>query len=341
MEGLKQFPCPHCEKICKSKGGLTNHIQRMHANEGKANESGVKIPVLTSEAVDNMLADIRSKLHESQLYDENTLAEVDKLRPSSSFYEEAIKLFMDFGKNLSQDKLLEKFYGKMYSEWKTFFPSSMDTKYVFLVLIHLPEKLVNFYKQNTSVQENTQEFAQDLQARELGPLSYIAGYCIHTLYRKSKNSVHWNSERSQEIQALLVSLKDEKSEDEFVASISRGGLWAPNSTLVSIFKIAELVFRKHCVCESEKSLPADKMLADVLSSPEVKSLWESATTNCLHPVSEECLNLCLENILTLYICIRCFSHAKDIINKYKLKAKQQKGKGLRTELKRKEADNGQ
>lgn len=135
-----------------------------------------------------------------------------------------------------------------------------------------------------------------------------------------------------------MSLKDEIPEDEFVASLSRGGLWSPNSTMVSIFKLAELAFRKQSVNSEEKAIPADDILADVLSSPEVRNLWESATTNCLYPVSEECLSLCLENILKLYIRVRCFSHAKDIVNKYKLKEQMQRRKGLRSELKRK-ADN--
>lgn len=160
------------------------------------------------------------------------------------------------------------------------------------------------------------------------------------MYRKSKNSIHWNSERSQELQALLMSLKDETS-DEFVSSISRGGLWVPNSTLVSICKVAELAFRKHSVNAQEKALPGEKILADVLSTPEVIDLWEGASVNCLHPLSEECLNLCLENILQLYIRVRCFSHAKDIINKYKLKEQLQKKKGLRSELKRKQTDNNE
>lgn len=155
VEGLKQFACIHCEKICKSKGGLTNHVRRMHAVCGQTlGDSGLPIiPNLTSEAVDNMLANIRRNLRESQLYDDEILAEVDKLQPSPAFYESIGKLFVSFGKNLSQDKLLQTFYGKIYSEWKAFFPSSGNCKYVSLALIHLPEMLVKLYKQETSVGE--------------------------------------------------------------------------------------------------------------------------------------------------------------------------------------------
>ena len=49
VEGVKQFPCPQYKKTCNSKGGLTNHIQRMHgANKHQAG-SGI---VLMSDSRD-------------------------------------------------------------------------------------------------------------------------------------------------------------------------------------------------------------------------------------------------------------------------------------------------
>lgn len=149
---MRRFPCSYCDKICKSKGGLTNHTRRMHA-VGEAHGDLPRIPELSSEAIDNMLAEIIKKLRESQLYGEDVLAEVEKLHPSACFYESMGKLFGKFARNLSQDNFLEEFYGKMYGDWETFFPSFEKGKYVFLVLIHLPEKLVNYHKQKTSADE--------------------------------------------------------------------------------------------------------------------------------------------------------------------------------------------
>ena len=49
---------------------------------------------------------------------------------------------------------------------------------------------------------------------EIGPLSYVTGYVLQTLYRKSKNST---SIPSQELQFLLQSLKlADTKEDEYV-----------------------------------------------------------------------------------------------------------------------------
>ena len=68
--------------------------------------------------------------------------------------------------------------------------------------------------------------------------------------------------------------------------------------------------------------------------PEVKSLWENVTADLDITVTKECDQLTLENIIKLYVRVRSFSYAKDIINKYKLKEKLSRSKSLRTQLKK-------
>ena len=48
-----------------------------------------------------------------------------------------------------------------------------------------------YFQQNEEIKINPEE---------VGPLSYIAGYVLQSLYKKSKNSPHWNSPRSLEWQ---------------------------------------------------------------------------------------------------------------------------------------------
>ena len=52
----------------------------------------------------------------------------------------------------------------------------------------------------------------------------VAGYVLQSLCKKGKNSPHWNSPRSLELQGLLKSVKLEDAEqDEYIHSLSRGG----------------------------------------------------------------------------------------------------------------------
>ena len=65
--------------------------------------------------------------------------------------------------------------------------------------------------------------------------------CSSPCIKKSKNSPHWNSPRSLELQGLLKSVKLEDAEqDEYVHSLSRGGLWAPNENVKGIAESAVL-----------------------------------------------------------------------------------------------------
>ena len=76
----------------------------------------------------------------------------------------------------------------------------------------------------------------------MGPLSYVAGYVL----QKSKNSPHWNSPRSLELQGLLKSVKLEDAEqDEYIQSLSQGGLWAPTENVKGIAESAEICFSRH------------------------------------------------------------------------------------------------
>ena len=175
----------------------------------------------------------------------------------------------------------------------------------------------------------------ELSQEEMGPLAYVCGYVLQSLYRKSKNSKHWNSVRSHELQFLLQSLKlAETKDDEYIHSLSRGGLWAPNEAIKSIAKITEIMFRQHLKSQkaAHLSVPTDKIVDLVLATPDVKSLWESIIADL-----DSCSKLALENFIKLYVQVRSFSHARDMVNKYKLKKKALKKKALRKELKK--ADN--
>ena len=128
-------------------------------------------------------------------------------------------------------------------------------------------------------------------------------------------------------------MKVPTEENAYISLLSRGGLWAPNSWLVSIAEIAELSFKKHTKTGKLSSLPVDKVVDDVQTSPRAKSLWSNKVEQCDVQVTKECQSLCFENIIKLYATVRGFSFARDIVNKYKLSEKTLKQKALRKQLK--------
>lgn len=129
-------------------------------------------------------------------------------------------------------------------------------------------------------------------------------------------------------------MRQETEGNEYISSLSRGGLWAPHEWIVSIAEVTELVFRKNTNKDKVNYLPIDTIVNEVLTSPLVKSLWSNIIQNCYVQISKECQCLCLENVVKLYVTVRSFSFAKDIVNKYKLSQPTQKTKALRKELKK-------
>ena len=86
--------------------------------------------------------------------------------------------------------------------------------------------------------------------------------------------------------------------------------------------------------QSTGILFAVQIVDQVLATPDVKSLWESIIADLDSQVSNECSKLALENFIKLYVQVWSLSHAREIVNKYKLKEKALKKKTLRKELKK-------
>ena len=84
-------------------------------------------------------------------FEEEHTAEIFKLKPSDSFVNFINQLLTKFKRKRNQDKLLKEFYGGTNSNWKEYFHPCKEKKVVFLMLIHLPERLIGFLEQDDKV----------------------------------------------------------------------------------------------------------------------------------------------------------------------------------------------
>ena len=82
----------------------------------------------------------------------------------------------------------------------------------------------------------------ELNPSEHGPLSYITGYIVSKMHQKSRNK---KDTCSEELQALVCSLKATECANSFISACSRGGLVAPCEGLLGILEEAEISYRKH------------------------------------------------------------------------------------------------
>ena len=110
FEIRQQHPCPNCEKICKSKGGLTRHIRAKH--ELKLNESTTKF--LNMKDVESMFTKATAKITEN-LYGETACICKD-LKPSSLCVDHIDKLCRQFMWRSDQDCLVHRLYKLLADE---------------------------------------------------------------------------------------------------------------------------------------------------------------------------------------------------------------------------------
>jgi hypothetical protein len=90
----------------------------------------------------DIIRDIRRYLTDEKLYKPEQAAEVFKLEPRESFVRFLNDLLLKLKRKKSKHKFLKEFYGNANAHWHDYFHPYPDKKMVFLMLIHLPERLL-------------------------------------------------------------------------------------------------------------------------------------------------------------------------------------------------------
>ena len=97
---------------------------------------------------------------------------------------------------------------------------------------------------------------------------------------------------------------------------------------------AEKHFRSSTCNGPVLKINIEKIRSESSSDSEVKAAYDTLLSNSELKVDKHVAKDVLQSILDLYIRVRSFSFAKDIVQNYKIKAKQLKEKGLRKEISR-------
>lgn len=121
---------------------------------------------------------------------------------------------------------------------------------------------------------------------------------------------------------------------KLVDSVNRGGLWKINPVVEQLFTITELHFKNFTSGGHITEISKDNMVSILEKNPELISLFDQWVTSAELEVSKNVSEDILHQTLMLYVKVRSFSFAKDVINKYKAQKKTSKSKALRTSLKR-------
>ena len=224
MEGNKSFPCPSCEKICKSKGGLTRHANAKHAEESPSTlpvESDMTI--LSIENLSEIIEAIKTRLVADDLYGVEINNFIKNASCSKALFDDVLPLYTKFCRKKNHDKLLEQFYSLLPNASK--YLNCTNSNAANIIMIELPDHLVGHYKLGQERGRGESEQAKTkptgdikLDPRENDPLSYVAGFVLSKLFQKYKRT---HTKPNEELQKLLQSLKSTEVENSFIQARRR------------------------------------------------------------------------------------------------------------------------
>ena len=109
--------------------------------------------VISMENICSIICDIGRHLVDEKLYKKERTAEIFKLHPSESFVSFVNQSLLKFKRKRNQHKFLKEFYGNSYANWKEYFHPYGEQKMVFLMLIHLPQRLIGFLEKGQDDKE--------------------------------------------------------------------------------------------------------------------------------------------------------------------------------------------
>ena len=203
-----------------------------------------------------------------------------------------------------------------------------------LLSTKLADHMLSYSKKQGCTNSSTS--GAKLTEKEMAGLQYIGGYVLSKLHHKLAQSKSGVSPERQQSMSILKAGREESidASQKLVTCLSRGGLWGITKAAEKVFLQAEKHFRSSTCNSPVLKINIEKIRSESSSVSEVKAAYDTLLSNSELKVDKHVAKDVLQSILDLYIRVRSFSFAKDIVQNYKIKAKQLKEKGLRKEISR-------
>ena len=249
------FKCVVCEKICKTIGGLTRHMNKRHPE--KRNQSTLEISaqekestavILQVPAIKRLMRRSFVELYNDECYPDEIRGELTKcvdLPPTDLFVQDIRNIYEKFSSRPDPEKFYGCYLASVPMKASTYFPS-LSPHAATMTIMKFAELLLVYHKQSsvTNVQEKSKD-AQSLSDRDIDSLQYLGGYILRNIFRKLKKSSKVDSSESQQIIAVLEASRIKvDTKHKLVSTLNKGELWATHGDMQKIFVCCETQFRE-------------------------------------------------------------------------------------------------
>ena len=193
--------------------------------------------------------------------------------------------------------------------------------------------LLVYCKQLKTSKDTSLHLQTGLSDRETAGLQYLGGYVLHNLYKKH------GTKKSPESQQAMSILKAGKLEDgcnsqKLVSNLSCGGLWHITKCSQKIFFRTEHHFRQLSPDGNLQSVNIKGITDKSVTDSELLAYYNLMVSDSELVPATHVIKDVLHSIVHLYVRVRSFSLAKDIIQHHKLRSRQTKYKALHKEISR-------
>ena len=161
----------------------------------------------------------------------------------------------------------------------------------------------------------------------------VGGYVLHKLYKKfARKSLPEN----EQAMAILKAGKLEQGTEtqKLVSSLNRGGLWSITQPAENIFFHTEHYFRQKTSKPGLLQIDIAGITESAIMDSQVISNFQSMVSDAEIVTISNVNKDVLHAIVSLYITVRSYTFAKDVIQRHKIQSKHAKTKALRKEIMR-------
>ncbi|XP_067042159.1 uncharacterized protein [Acropora muricata] len=338
----QDIACSICQKVCKSKRGLSIHMNAKHKenDEEDIQEQSGQRTAFTADILIDLVNDLKTTISKKKVFTTAMREEISSYRFNISEGSKELEVLQSIFDGLTKNGNAEKFYSKYYANIAlhatTYFPE-LSRNSSTLLATKLADRLLAYRKESLSPVD-IDEIKKPLQEKEISGLQYLGGYVLQNLHNKHRSSKNWKSTESQQAMSLLTACKEESSKinesQKLIKSLTRGGLWNPTKKAQKIFTRAEHYFRNNKTGQCQRFININIMVENCCKDTEVVAFFNDIVSESSLEIDKRISKDMLHNIINLFLHVRSFSFAKDVIQNHKIKQKQVKAKSLRKEIKR-------
>ena len=245
------FKCSQCSKVCRSKGGLSRHMNSVHhvisLTETKTLEK-CTIKMLFVQAKTNILC--------SKCFSNEICEKIEQFKENINISENLLESI-----NIAYNKLTtandgEAFYSIFYSTVilkSSTYLSPLESPYSTLLAQKLPDTIFYHYKQP---KEQSITKSSPINDKEIVALQYLAGYVVKKIKLKALNSKDYKLDLNQSrVKIMDHATVEGNYEHKLISALNRGGLTAVKLPFQNIFFITE----EKLICHTTKpSFSKDK-----------------------------------------------------------------------------------